>query len=62
MESMNKSEKVKVFAKLHELVNYYYEYRDQPIKGDFDFFAEVEKCCKTLDLDFDDFNKEYKLK
>lgn len=62
MANVDKSEKVKTIAKLYELVNYYYEYRDQPVKEDFNFFTEVEKCCRTLDIDFVEFNKEFKLK
>ncbi|WP_158591827.1 hypothetical protein [Oceanobacillus halophilus] len=59
---MDKVEKVKVFAELYELINYYYEYRDQPVKGDFDFFAELEKRCADLDLDYETVVKEFKFK
>ena len=58
---MDKMERVKAFAELYHLITYYYEYRDMPVKEDFDFFAEVKKNCDLLDLDFDAFVKEFKL-
>ena len=58
---MNSVDKVKVFSELYELVNYFYEYRDQPVKEDFNFFEKAEKCCELLDLDFNEFKKEFKI-
>jgi hypothetical protein len=59
---MKKVEKVKVFAELYELVNYYYENRDLPVDGDFDFSKKAEECCKILDLDFNEFLNEFNFK
>ncbi|MGM8211906.1 hypothetical protein ACLIBH_03820 [Virgibacillus sp. W0430] len=58
---MNTQNKVKAFAKLYGLLTFYYENRDQPVENDFDFFAEVEGLCTTLDLDFEEFKREFKL-
>ena len=58
---MDKVEKVKVISELYELINYYRENRDQPVNGDFNFFEKVENCCNLLDLDFEEFKKEFKL-
>jgi hypothetical protein len=58
---MNSAEKVKVFSELYELVNYYYENRDRPVDQNFNFFGKVEKCCGELDLDVNEFKKEFKL-
>lgn len=58
---MNKVERVKVFSELYQLITYYYEYRDMPVEGDFDFFAEVRKNCELLDLDYDTFLQEFKM-
>ena len=54
-------EKVKKIAELFELVQYYYEYRDKPVNENMNFFAEVEDCCRVLDLDFEEFKREFKL-
>lgn len=59
---MDKVEKVKIFSELYELINYYYEYRDQPVDQHFNYFNKVEKCCHLLDLDYKEFLKEFKLK
>jgi hypothetical protein len=53
-------DKTKAFFELYNLINYYYEHRDQP-NDDFDFFNNVEKYCKILELDFNDFKKEFNL-
>lgn len=54
-------DKVKKVAELFELVQYYYEYRDQPVNENMNFFAEVEDCCQVLGLDFEEFKREFKL-
>jgi hypothetical protein len=54
-------EKVKILAELFELVQYYYEYRDQPMNEDGNFLSKVEDCCNALDVDFTEFKKEFKL-
>jgi hypothetical protein len=59
MVFMNKVEKVKVFVELFELVNFYYENRDQPVDDNFNFSEKVERCCKILDLDLNEFLKEF---
>ncbi|OLS39208.1 hypothetical protein [Bacillus sp. MRMR6] len=58
---MNKVEKVKVFSELFELVNYYYENRDQPVHAGFNFSEKVEECCELLGLDVKEFLKEFKI-
>lgn len=58
---MNKVEKVKRISELFELVQYYYEYRDQPTEESFNFAARVMDCCNALDLDYEEFTKEFKL-
>jgi hypothetical protein len=57
---MEKSEKIKAFSALYDLIEYYYENRDLPNRN-FDFFKEVEKYCNILELDFSEFKKEFKL-
>lgn len=59
---MNKINNVKVFAELHELILFYKENRDIPVSEDFDFFEEVRKYCKQLDLDYETFIEEFNLK
>jgi len=60
---VDKQEKVKKLAELFDLVQFYYEYRDQPqpVNGDGDFFFKVENCCAALEIDFEEFKKEFKL-
>lgn len=58
---MEKVEKVKKLAELFELVQYYYEYRDQPVSNQENFFSKLEDCCNALELDFQEFKKEFKL-
>ncbi|WP_174727374.1 hypothetical protein [Mesobacillus harenae] len=58
---MDKSSKVKAVSELFELVLYYYDNRDQPVNENFDFFTKVENCCIKLDLDFEEFKKEFNL-
>jgi hypothetical protein len=58
---MDKVERVKRISELFELVQYYYEYRDQPMAESFNFEAKVQTCCHALDLDFTEFVKEFKL-
>lgn len=57
---MDKVEKVKVVSELFELVNTYYVNRDMPT-DDNNFFMKVEHCCDRLDLDFNEFKKEFGL-
>jgi len=59
---LDRVEKVKIFAELYELITYYYEFRDQPVDKNFNYFEKVEKCCTLLDLDFNELKKEFKLK
>ncbi|WP_043929667.1 hypothetical protein [Bacillus sp. EB01] len=59
---MDKVEKVKVAAELFELVQFYYVNRDRPVTSDMDFYAEVKRCCEILDLDYNEFINEFKLK
>lgn len=58
---MNKTEKVKAFAELYGLINYYYENRDLPVDQNFDFYKEIEKLCEALDLDYNAFIQEFRL-
>ncbi|MBM4763189.1 hypothetical protein [Bacillus sp. B15-48] len=58
---MGKAEKVKAFAQLYELVNYYYENRDRPVNEDFNFFEKIETYCNILELDIEEFKKEFKI-
>jgi hypothetical protein len=58
---MDKKGRVKDFSELFELLNYYFERRDQPVREGFDFFAEVELLCNKLDLDYEEFKKEFLL-
>jgi hypothetical protein len=57
---MDKVEKVKVALELFELINSYYINRDMPTDED-NFFIKVENCCDRLDLDFNEFKKEFSL-
>ncbi|YCI78861.1 hypothetical protein M1D47_09930 [Bacillus sp. R1-10] len=57
---MKKSEKIKAFSELYNLINFYYENRDKP-NTDFDFFNEVQNYCNILELDFSEFKEEFKL-
>ncbi|WP_268876671.1 hypothetical protein [Niallia circulans] len=43
---MNKKEKLDSFIKLYHLINFYYENRDRPADGEFDFFEEVKPIVK----------------
>ncbi|MBN2982511.1 MULTISPECIES: hypothetical protein [Cohnella] len=54
---MEKNEKVKVLFNLFELVNFYYESRDKP--SGVNFFEELDQYCKLLDIDFDEFKKQF---
>jgi len=58
---MNKVEKVKILSELYELIDYYYDYRDQPVEPDFHFYDKVEKCCAQLELDFEEVLNEFKI-
>lgn len=58
---MNKVEKVKQLAELFDLVQYYYEYRDQPLEESGDFQMKLKNCCTALQIDLDEFKKEFKL-
>ncbi|MGN7397365.1 hypothetical protein [Peribacillus frigoritolerans] len=61
MNKLEKVEKVKIIAELFELVQYYYEYRDQPMKEGGNFLSKVEDCCNALEIDFTEFNREFKI-
>jgi len=43
--------KLDAFSKLHNLLIFYSEYRDHPVKEGFDFLKEVKSCCEELELD-----------
>ena len=58
---MENNSKMKAFVELYHLINFYYENRDRPINADFDFYDEVNKYCTTLELDFTEFIKEFKI-
>ncbi|CAM5392487.1 hypothetical protein NSS71_16800 [Niallia sp. FSL W8-0951] len=58
---MNKKEKLDSFIKLYHLINFYYENRDRPADGEFDFFEEVKANCETLEIDYDAFIQELRL-
>lgn len=53
--------KVKKLAEFFELVQYYYEYRDQPIENSENFFSKIEECCNALEVDLEEVKKEFKL-
>lgn len=55
-------DRVKAFAKLHELLIYYTENRDMPVTDGFNFFDEVHKLCQILNLDYEEFKKVFHLK
>lgn len=61
MNKLDKVEKVKKLSELFELVQYYYEYRDLPSKGNENFFSKVQECCQALEIDFTEFKNEFKL-
>jgi hypothetical protein len=61
MIMLDKVEKVKKISELFDLVQYYYEYRDLPSKGNEDFFSKVQDCCQALEIDFTEFKSEFKL-
>lgn len=58
---MNQVEKVKKLGELFELVQFYYEHRDRPLEGNEDFHAKLEQCCQELEIDLQEFRKEFKL-
>ncbi|MCP3742779.1 hypothetical protein [Rossellomorea sp. BNER] len=58
---MKKNIKLKAFAELHSLLIFYSENRDQPVEEGFDFFKEVKYSCEKLDLDYEDFKKEFNI-
>ena len=58
---MDKMIKVKAFSELYGLLIFYSENRDQPVEEGFNFFKEVEVLCKKLDLDYEEFKKEFNL-
>jgi hypothetical protein len=62
MDTMEKVEKVKVFMKLYELIEFYFTERDQPVDPSFNFFKDLENYCIQLDLDYLTFKKEFGLK
>ena len=58
---MENVKKEKAFYELYQLINFYYENRDQP-NSEFDFFKEVEKYCNILEMDFSEFKQQFNLK
>jgi len=56
---MNNLDKVNAFKELHGLLIFYSENRDQPVEQGFDFFAEVERLCQQLDLDYEAFKEVF---
>lgn len=58
---MTNEERVSAFSELYDLLTFYYENRDQPVDGDFNFHEKVENLCTKLDMDFDIFKKQFKL-
>ncbi|MFB4167366.1 hypothetical protein [Virgibacillus sp. JSM 102003] len=58
---MKEIRKVEAFSELHNLLIYYSEYRDQPVEEGFDFFKEVKTYCEILEIDFEEFKKEFEL-
>jgi len=58
---MEKTSKAKVFSELYDLMVFYSENRDQPVGKDFDFFRDVKRLCEGLELDYDEFKKEFNL-
>lgn len=59
---MNELTKVQAFEELFQLIIFYSEHRDLPVDEDFDFFEEVKKYCKILDLDYKAFKDTFHLK
>lgn len=53
--------KVKAFSGLYDLMVFYSENRDQPVGKDFDFFKDVKNLCEKLELDYEEFKKEFNL-
>lgn len=58
---MAKTENVRAFRELYELILFYSEQRDQPAPEGFDFFAELRRCCAELNIDADDLIEEFDL-
>lgn len=58
---MEKSNKVKIFSELYNLLIYYSENRDQPVVEGFDFFEKMEYLCKELDLNYTEFKKAFNI-
>ena len=58
---MENISKVKAFYELYQLINFYYENRDQP-NSNIDFFKEVDNYCNILDLDAAEFKEKFNLK
>ncbi len=58
---MTNKERVTAFSELYDLVTFYYENRDQPVEGDFDFYKKIENLCIKLDMDFEFFKETFKL-
>ncbi|UOQ48934.1 hypothetical protein MUN88_01985 [Gracilibacillus caseinilyticus] len=59
---MEKITNVQAFQELYDLITFYAENRDRPVDENFDFFEQVEKYCKQLDLDVDEFKETFNLK
>ncbi|MCM3439836.1 hypothetical protein AB3Z07_22600 [Metabacillus halosaccharovorans] len=59
---MEKNKNLEAFIHLYELIIYYSENRDMPVNQDFDFFSEIEKYCKVLNINHKELEKEFGLK
>ena len=55
-------EKEKALVELYDLLDFFYENRDLPVKADFDFYTQVKEKCEVLNVDYDTVIKEFKLK
>lgn len=58
---MTNKERVTAFSELYDLLAFYYENRDQPVEGGFDFYKKIKILCIKLDLDFEFFKETFKL-
>lgn len=58
---MIKNDKVQAFSELYSLLIFYSENRDQPVEDGFDFFKEVKTLCEKLEMDYEEFKKEFSL-
>jgi len=54
---MDQHERAETLYRLFELINFYYEERDRPIR--FDFFKDLESCCEQLDFDVEEVKAKF---